>query len=239
LASRGEREQLSLHEEFGLLCLHDKKGTIISEKSRLGMAGALLAELHLQGLIRVEASQRGTLVDADPSRWVNDPVLNECLQKIRKARRRSRLAMWVLVFAYRGRLARRVAERLCWRGILRADDQKLLLFFSRQTFPEINSNPEQAVIERLREAIFSDADDVSPRTLVLATLADTCDLLRPIFGRKELGPREVRIRQLTSGQQAGQHIVAAVNTAQSVLGVAGAAIAVATSPFIGALMERL
>ena len=237
MARRSESEQLALHEEFGLLCLHDKKGTIISEKSRLGIAGALLAELLLQGLIGVDASRRRKLVDADQSRWVNDPILNECLQKIRKTERKAWLAMWVLAFAYRGRLARQVAERLCWRGILRAEEQKRLLFFSRQIYPEINPGPERAVIERLREAIFTDADDISPRTVVLATLADACKLLHPIFGRKELGSREVRLKQLANGQLVGQHVGAAVNTAQTVLGAAGSAVAVAVSPGVGALMD--
>ena len=181
--------------------------------------------------------RRRKLVDADQSRWVNDPILNECLQKIRKTERKAWLAMWVLAFAYRGRLARQVAERLCWRGILRAEEQKRLLFFSRQIYPEINPDPERAVIERLREAIFTDADDISPRTVVLATLADACKLLHPIFGRKELGSREVRLKQLANGQLVGQHVGAAVNTAQTVLGAAGSAVAVAVSPGVGALMD--
>ena len=232
MARGSKSEQLALHEELVLLCLHDRKGTIISATSRFGVAGALVAELLLQELISVDMSRRRKLIDANNSRWLNEPILNECLQKIRTAKRRARLSTWVSRFADLSKLEHRIAEQLCRRGILRADEGKLLLIFKQNIYPEIDPGPERAVIERLREAIFTDTNNISPRTAILASLANASALLHPIFGRKELKPRKRRLKQLATGQLVGQGAEDAVNAAQAAASAATTAIQVAAAAIV-------
>lgn len=76
--------ELALHEKFLLLCLHDNNGAIRSGKCRLGIAGALAAEMFFQDLIAIDRSRRRKPVVANPSRWLNDPVLNDSLQQMRR-----------------------------------------------------------------------------------------------------------------------------------------------------------
>ncbi len=233
--ARGPRPgELTLHEEFVLLCLHGNKGAIRYGKRRYGLAGALTAELLLQRLIRVDASRRRKPIVAHNSRWVNDPIMNACLRKIRDAKRRARLTTWVLRLGLFEKLGHGVSQRLCWRGILRAEEKTMLLYRGR-IYRQINPNPERSLIERLREAIFTDSDNVSSRTSILVSLADACDLLPTIFGRDETSVRELRIKQLANGQAVGERVRQAVNAAQTVVGTAGGVV----SAGLGAALSGL
>ena len=233
--------ELALHEEFLLLCLHDNKGAIRSGKCRLGIAGALAAEMFFQDLIAIDRSRRRKPVVANPSRWLNDPVLNDCLQQMRRWKPQMPLAAWMLVLGYGEWIEHRIAERLRWRGILRMEEKFSFMQFSLKRYPEINPDPKREVIERLREAIFSDAGNVSPRTAVLASLANSCDLLKSVFGREELRPHQVRLAQLAKGQLIGGMVVSSVSAANSIVVGAGTLVSVGITAFgIGsAIWEKL
>jgi hypothetical protein len=88
---------------------------------------------------------------------------------------------------------------LCRRKVLRAEDE-ILLVFKRTLYPEIDPKPERALIERLREAIFRDVGDVSPRTVILVSIAKAADLLRIPFERRDLKCRNKRIEQIVAGE---------------------------------------
>ena len=128
------RDQLLLHEEVLLLALKDEAGTVAFESMHeYAMAGAMLAELLLRHRIRL-GGRKGKIVELVNCGSLGDPVIDECLQKIRDAERRARLETWVQRFAGVRNLTQRVAERLCGRGILRANEKTILLFFKREFF---------------------------------------------------------------------------------------------------------
>lgn len=223
---------LLLHEELTLLALHDEKGTIASGFASFGIAGAIAAELLLQERIRIDASRRRKLVEVRNVRRVGDPVVDECLKKIRDAKRRASLQTWITRFSHVSKLRHRVAQRLCERGILRADEKQLLVIFKRRIYPEIDPGPEQEIIERLRVAIFGNDREVEPRTVVLASLAQAVSLLNPIFGRRELRPRKQRLKSLAKGDMIGRATANAVEAAQAAIAAAAvmpAIIAASTS----------
>jgi hypothetical protein len=114
-------------------------------------------------------------------------------------------------------LKHRVAEQLCRRGVLRQEEGKVLLVFSRKTYPEADPKPERELIERLRRAIFTDTDDLDPRTVVLVSLANGTGMLKSVFDRKELKGRKARIEQIISGEAAGAAAKAAVETMLAVV----------------------
>ena len=215
-------DQLLLHEELMLLALHDEKGTIISGNSHFGLGGAIAAELLLQERIRIDESRRRKLVDVRSIRSVGDPIVDECLKKIRDAKRRASLQTWITRFSSVSKLRHRVAERLCERGILKADEKQLLVIFTRRIFPEIDPGPEQEIIERLRVAIFGNDREVEPRTVVLASLAKAVGLLNPIFGRRELRPRKQRLKSLAKGNVVGRATADAVAATQAAVAAAAA-----------------
>lgn len=196
---------LYLHEQLMLLALRDKRGTIAADGNILlhMLGAALLAELLLQKRISLEPGKR-KLVNLDNPRRIGEPLLDECLLKLREARRRGSLKAWVRRFARLKKLNHRVARQLCRRRILRADEDTVLLFFSRKIYPQINAKPEAEIIETLRRVIFTDEDCTDPRTVVLLSLAEKANVLKNAFEKKDLRGRKARIKQVVAGECMGR-----------------------------------
>lgn len=148
---------------------------------------------------------------------MGEPVIDECLESIVKAKRRARTGAWVQRFSNLKKLKHRVARGLCERRILRADEDTVLLLFRRKIYPETDPKPERELIERLRKAIFGEGHKVDSRTAVLVSLANAADLLKIPFGRKILKTRKKRIEQLVDGELMGQATKEAVHAAQAAI----------------------
>jgi hypothetical protein len=213
---------LYLYEEIMLLALRDEEGTVASGAMyNYAVAGAILAELLLEGRIRIDEPRKRkklvTLASDDP---VGDELIDECLERIARARRRKRPQDWVSSFANIRQLKHRIAAQLCQRGILRADEDKVLLLFTRKIYPETNPEPERRIIDRLEEAIFTDTDDVDARTVVLVSLAKSTSILRAVFDRRQLKARKRRIKQIISGEVMGKAAQQAIEAAQAAMMIA-------------------
>ena len=215
-------EGLHLYEEIMLLALRDKEGTVASGAMyNYAVGGAILAELLLSGHIEIDAPRpRKKLVTPVSSEPMGDDLLDECLGRIASARRRRAPAAWVAAFAGIKRLKHRVAEQLCRRGILEADEDNVLLIFTRRIYPEIDPEPEHRLVERLREAIFTDTDDIDPRTVVLVSLASSTNILPAVFNKKELKARRKRIEQIANGEVTGKAAKDAIAAMQAAVMVA-------------------
>ena len=207
---------LFLHEEIMLLALRDEEGTIASGTMyQYAIGAAVLAELLLNKRIAVGQPRRKKLVDLISSQPLGEPLINQCLEKISNAKRRASLQSWVSRFAGVKNLKHRVALQLCERGILRATEDKILLIFTRKIYPEVNPEPERKLIERLRQAIFTDSRDVDPRTVVLVSLANSTGLLKVVFDKKELKGRKARIKEISDGEITGKAAKEAIEAMQA------------------------
>jgi hypothetical protein len=213
--------QLYLHEQILLLALRDHKGTIASGTNyRYAIGGAVLAELIMDRRVEVDIEKKKKflrLVDATP---FGDPVMDECLKKVEKAKKRAQLQTWVSRFAGVKKLRDTVATQLCRKGILRADEDKVMLIFTRKVYPELNPKPEREIIKKLDRAIFTDTATVAPRTAVLLSLANSSGVLRVNFDRKELKRRKKRIEQVVNGDLAGRATKEAIEAMQAAVMVA-------------------
>jgi len=209
-------DSLFLHEEIMLLALRDEEGTVASGTMyQYAISGAILAELLLHNRIIIEQVKRKKLVHVVRTTPLGDPLIDECLEKITNAKRRSSLQAWVSRIAQIKKLKHRVADLLCQRGILRADEDKILLIFTRKIFPEINPEPETKLIERLREAIFSDSKNIDPRTVVLISLAHNAGLLKVVFDKKSLKKHKERIEMIIKGELVGKAAQEAIQAMQA------------------------
>ncbi len=212
---------LYLHEEILLLALKDEEGTIASGTMyQYALSGAILSELLLEKRISIDQSHKRKFVKIENSNSLGEPLMDECLQKITTAKRRANLENWVSRFAGIKNLKHRVADQLVNRGVLKKDEGKVLLIFSRKIYPEVNPKPEREIIERLRKAIFKDREDFSSRTVVLLSLAKSADLLRINFDKKELKSRKERIEQIVNGEIAGKAAKEAIEAMQAAVMVA-------------------
>jgi hypothetical protein len=152
---------LYLYEEVMLLALRDEEGTIASGTMyQYAIGAAILSELLLNKRISVEEANKQKLVNLISSTPLGDPLIDQCLEKICKAKRRASLQTWVSRFSGIKNLKHLAAQQLCDRGVLRATEESILLLFTRKVYPELNPVPEQKLIERLREAIFTDSRDI-------------------------------------------------------------------------------
>lgn len=203
-----------LHEELLLLALRDEEGTIQAGSFyAYAIAGALLAELVVRGRIRMTGPEKKRMVELVDSKLIGEPLLDESLARIASAKRRGSAVTWVGKLAASRKLKDRLADGLCRRGILRAEDRDVLLFFKRRVYPTLDPGPEREIVERLRKAIFEDGE-VEARTIVLLSLADRAGLLKFHFGKKEIKSRRARIDALAESELAGKAVASAVEAMQ-------------------------
>lgn len=213
--------KLHLYQEMTLLALKDEKGTVSIANLAQILAGALVAELILDGRISV-SEDRKKLVDIVNAQASGDPLLDECLEKLKTAKRRANLRTWVGRFASIKRLHHRAAQSLCELGVLKLEKEKILFVFERTVYPEVDPIPEKSIVSRLEAAVFSDAEELPPRDVVLVSLADAASLLDRLFGRKRLKPQRKRVKRIVEGDLAGKatkEVIAAIQTAVIVAAV--------------------
>ena len=212
---------LYLHEEILLLALKDEERTIASGTMyQYAIGAAILAELLLSKRIEVEQSGKRKLVNLVSMSPLGEPLIDECLEKVSNAKRRAVLQTWVSRFAGIKNLKHRVAQQLCRRGILRADEDKVLLLFTRKIYPEVDPVPEKELIRRLEHAIFTETRDIDPRTVVLLSLANSTGLLKIVFDKKKLKGRKTRIKQIVDGEITGKAATEAIQAMQAAVMVA-------------------
>ena len=224
-----ERDRLPLHEELMLLALHDEKGTIAPGTNyQYALAGAILSELMMRGRIGIDESGKKKLAKVIVKKRTGAPVLDECLDKIADDKPRG-LDHWVGKFAGIKNLKHRVAERLCDRGILREEEGTILIVFSRRIYPETDPRPENEIVDRLRDAIFTDKRDVDPRTVVLVSLANNAEILKAVFDKKDLRRRKDRIEQVVNGEIMGRAAKEAIEAMQTAVMVAAIMPAIVTT----------
>ena len=94
------------------------------------------------------------------------------------------------------------------------------MIFTRKIYPEVDPAPEQELMKRLRRAVFTDAREVDPRTVVLVSLAHAADLLKIVFDKKELRGRKARIEKVVNGEVTGKAAKAAIEAMQAAMMVA-------------------
>jgi len=216
-----DRDELFLHEKIMLLALRDEEGTVESGTMyNYGLGGAILAELLLGERIRVVTPKKTPLVELVRFNRFGDPVIDECLEKIRDAKKRASLQTWVSRFVGIKNLRHRIAEGLAKRGILRVDIGKVLGIFSRKIYPEVDPGPEKRIIGQLRRAIFQGASDIDPRTVTLISLAYHTGLLRNVFGKKEVKAAKARLEKIMNGDLTGKAAKEAIEAMQAVVLVA-------------------
>ena len=210
--------QLFLHEEIMLLALRDREGTVASGTNfQYAIGGAVLAELLLEGRVAVETKRKKKYLQLTDSTPFGNTVIDECLRKVTDAEKRAQLQTWVSRFASVKKLKHKVAAQLCRQGILRSDEDKVLLIFSRKIYPEINPGPERRIMNRRKKTIFTDTKNVEPRTAVLLSLAKSADVLKVNFDKKELKARKDRIERIIDGEVTGKATKKAIEAMQAVV----------------------
>lgn len=188
---------LHIYEKAMLLILKDEEGIVGVSHCDLALAGAILSELFLDERLTVEGEKY--LVRVKDASGTGDALLDECLELIERASTARPLQKCLTEIAALSELKHRIARGLCRRGILREDEGKVLLFFTRRIYPEVDPGPEDALVAELTEAIFTDTDEVSPHVAALIALGNGVGLLNGTFPRKDLRQRRERLEAIARG----------------------------------------
>lgn len=212
---------LHIYEEILLLALGDKKGTILfGVNYPQAIAGAILAELLLNHKIEIESSGKKKFVKLANQKSTENVLLDECINKIATAKRRSQLQNWVQRFANISRLKHKAAQSLCRNGILKLEEDKVLFIFNRKIYPEIDPRPEKRLMDKLYQAIFGTSKKIDPETVILISICNSTGILRQIFDKSRLKEKKTRIKEITSGNLVGEATKDAIEAMQAAIMVA-------------------
>lgn len=186
-----------------LLALDPERGTLPFHRlHRLAIAGGVLAELLLDGAVRVEGEGwRGRVLPARRATAEADPVLREVARRLADDRPRSP-GRWVGRLARGKRLCHDTATGLCRRGVLRNGERSFLVFFRRRVYPTLDAGPRRDAVRRLENALASDGP-LELRDAALAGLACAAGLQRRALDGGALRGRRRRMIQLARGDAIG------------------------------------
>lgn len=212
------QNKLHIYEEILLLALRDKQGTIFYDVHYpQAIAAALLAELLLTKKLILEISGRKKFVRLSDTKPTGDLLLDECIQKVSKSKRRARVENWVPRFANIPRLKSKAAQNLCKKGILKLEESKVLFLFKHNKYPEIDPRPEKQLIEKLRKAIFGTNKSIEPETVLLIAICEKTGILKHLFDKRKLREKKKWIKEIISGNLIGNATKEAVEAMQAAI----------------------
>lgn len=205
---------LCLHHELALLILDDTKGTFVGTMVPHGLAGAMLSELLVQGLINV-SEDKDKIVSVVSGQPTGDALLDEAVSKITASPKPYGLQHWVMQLAHLKNLSERIAVQLSELGVLKQAEDKVLWLFTRKIWPELDGSYENALRARMAEAMFAGIDP-DERTAVLITLANATGVLQANFPTVELRQHAARTKEICEGKHlAAGATVAAIAAVQA------------------------
>lgn len=206
---------LFLHEEIFLLALKDRKGTIASGALyNFAVGGAALAELLMREKVVLSDDKKPKLLMKDPTP-LGDPLLDEWIATIAEREKPRNMQDWVTRIANSKNLKHRVAATLCSKKVLRVDEDKVALIFTRKIYPEVNPRPERELKRRLETAIFGGSTNINPRTAVLVALAHRGNILKVVFEKDRLKRHKDRIEQIANGEMTAKATKEAIQAMQA------------------------
>jgi hypothetical protein len=213
--------QFHTYEEILLLAMRDKEGTLFfGIDFPQAIAGALLSELFLLKKIKIEHDGKKKFAIISNSKPIGDPLLDECLIKIANSKRRVRIENWVSRFANITHLKRKAAQSLCRRGILKLEEKKVLLIFTKEVYPEIDPRPEKHLLNKMHKAIFGNQKNIDPEIIILIALCNSTGILSHLFDKHQLKEKKKWIKEITSGNLIGDATKEVVEAMQAAIMVA-------------------
>jgi Golgi phosphoprotein 3 len=190
---------LTLYEELFLVAFHEDKGKLIPatmENLPVGLAGAILADLVLNGRLRVDENHRLVLQDASPT---GDEILDAALEKIQSSERPRKVSYWVNQLNEKPKkLFEQLEQHLEVKGVLQRDESNFISMPSQNEVDGQNASARYWLKRRLRGLALTD-QEADLRGLALLNLVQSCNFIDLIFTRDERKIARRRIYELLVG----------------------------------------
>lgn len=208
MTGTGEEAALTLTEELLLVAFDDAKGIDRTDSGvAYGLAGALLAELTLEGHLREDAD--GKLTPASPERPA-DPLLAAAFDAVAGSSRARSAGAWVRKLPSElSPLPKTVAKRLSERGVLDEERSRLLGRVSRTRYPQADPEPERALRARLEEVLLEGRAPTA-REALLAALLRPYRLIGRVVGKERRRDAERRAKEIEDRGLVGSGVSDAV-----------------------------
>lgn len=188
---------LTIPESILLLALADETGERKGGYLSYALAGAALTELIIQGRLTELGDPPKKLAIAD-TKPTGDPYLDACLEVVVAKGSGKDARAYIETIGGKSALTHPLYDRLVARGIVSETKSKLLLFFTRTTYPEANPTPEQALEKRLL-AVITGSGPVDVRDSAIIALAHHVDILKYDFDRDVLKAHKDRVKAIAEG----------------------------------------
>jgi len=216
-----------IYEEIIMLVLNTEKGTVLPGYYDFSGAGAVLAELLLNGSISIEGSKK-QLVKVHSITPKSSSVLAECFERIKSADKPVSLKRWVYRLGTMKKLRYKMLSELCSKGILVEKEQKYLKFFTRRIYKSQDLRIRDEIVKKLRDFIVDreTSGKQDKRTVILLSIIFNSGLLKTFLNRKEIKEHKKQIAIITSGEVTGKEVKKIISAYQSALAVAAAAPAI-------------
>jgi len=199
---------LNLMEELLLLALREKgeKGRVkvAGVDLRYGLAGAALAELCLQGKIEWDKHRKVRVIDkaAGP-----DPLLNDILAELRKARKPRDLPFWINALGANGKqYQKEIIGSLVAKGFLQVKAGRYLWVIPYQVYTQSNASAKYQVKQRLRAIVLA-GEKHDEYALTLLSLVQASGLLDHVFTIDEIRSARKRVQALAKDDPIGAAIM--------------------------------
>jgi hypothetical protein len=211
-------------EDLLLLLTDDVSGKTTVDAQRLGLAlaGAVLVELVLADRVAVTdegrwgSGSRVALVSAAP---LGDPVLDEAIRRI--AGRRQPIGAQSLLTTLGKGLPDELRHRLVARGILRAEEGRVLGIFPTRAWPAADSTHEAGVRKALWDVVVVGRTPTD-REVCLVSLLHAVDQVPRQFATEGMTARQLRSRAkaLSEGNVGGEAVRRAIDAANAAIAAA-------------------
>jgi Golgi phosphoprotein 3 len=204
---------LTIYEELLLIAIDDDKGNITTSadgRIEFGLAGALLAELALQGKLQL-VKKKLSLLDSNPT---GDEILDELLTKISEERPR-KAPSWISSLGNK-KLVKRIAGQLATKGIIRIEAKRYLWVIPYEVYPQQNASAKYWVKQQLRSVVMAD-EQPEQRSVALLSLLKACDLLNLVFTKDERKAARRRVKVLVQGEEFGEAVAQTIEEIEAAM----------------------
>ncbi|MFZ6028889.1 MAG: GOLPH3/VPS74 family protein [Chloroflexota bacterium] len=196
---------LTLYEKLFLLSLDDQKGVVTppaSDSLTYGLAGALLAELVLQGRLRLK-NGRLAVSDVTPT---GNKKLDAILISVASSEKRRKPQHWMRALSKK-KLTRRIVRGLVKKGVLKIEAKRCHQVMACGIPPRPDASAKYWVKESLRAAVLAhESTPTDVDTIILLSLLKACGLLGLVFTKDERKAARVEVERLTAGEPFGNAI---------------------------------
>ncbi|MFJ5833513.1 GPP34 family phosphoprotein [Streptomyces sp. NPDC093089] len=213
---------VTLAEEIMLLSLDDASGAAKERQSAAwAVAGGILLDLVLAGRVAVDGG-RVRVTDPNPT---GVPLLDERLRLVTAwaagRKQAPKVTQWLT--KDHTKAVRATVDSLRGRGLVHAEQRKVLGLFPITRYPEADGSAERELRDRLRAVVLGGAEP-DARTAGLLALVHGAKLHRlafPDVPRKQVAPR---LERITEGHWVTEDVRKAIRDMQAAM----AAVTVAT-----------